>query len=250
MSITRIFITGCARSGTTLLNRLFYAFNGIAVVDPEISLEDFRSRAVAEHILVGKRTPQTILSVPLPEEELLNQAEILSSSDIGILNMIRDGRDVVHEHSTGPRVNINRWIGCVLQAQRFRKLVTLQVRYEDLVTFPDGIQAQIAQVFQLDARVAFSKYPEFVSEEVFDVPDYRGFRPYRKRPIDQTSIGQSRTEYADLCSSDEERALFERILSRLGYLGGVHNEVWDPEELEQDQELFKTMSKELGYECA
>ncbi|MBN1153276.1 MAG: hypothetical protein JXA58_08690 [Dehalococcoidia bacterium] len=246
----RVFITGCARSGTTLLNRLFYAFDELFVIDTEMSLDRFVTTVPAARGMVAKRTPQTILSVPLPAAELRRQATIIKANGIRIVNVIRDGRDVVHLHPAGPRVNVNRWIGCMLQAQRFQEYVTLEVRYEDLVVAPNDVQKTIAQVLGLRMRYSFSAYPDFVRQEVFEVDDYRPFAQYRRRPIDQASVGHSESEYRVLCRDDAERALFERVLRKLKYLPTDGGAGWTREELRQDQCLFESMSAEMGYGCA
>lgn len=246
---TRVFITGCARSGTTLLNRLFYAFSGVSVVDREITLDEYCSCNPDGNVLIAKRTPRTILSVPLPENELRRQADLLSSAGIHVINLVRDGRDVVHQHRTGPRVNVNRWIGCMLQAQQFRSSIALEVRYEDLVAVPDRVQSRISQVTGLRASTPFSRYPEFVNSQVFDEPDFRNLEQYRRRRIDQESIGHSPNEYVGLCNCDNEKALFERILTRLGYIGDKRQDEWDECDVEQEQQLFESLSSEIGYGC-
>ena len=44
----RIYIVGCARSGTTLLRRLFHAFETCEVVPYEIDLDVFAAMEVPE----------------------------------------------------------------------------------------------------------------------------------------------------------------------------------------------------------
>lgn len=50
----KIFVTGCARSGTTLLQRLFFSFDNIEIIPKEIKLENFCAYK-SDKILVGKR---------------------------------------------------------------------------------------------------------------------------------------------------------------------------------------------------
>jgi len=247
--MTRIFITGCARSGTTLLGRLFYAFKDTHVIDYEIGIDEFCALACEKAFLVAKRTPLTILSVPLPENELQRQLELVRRHDLRIVNIIRDGRDVVHQNSTGPSVNINRWIGCILQAQRFQEDVVLQVKYEDLVELPDLVQGHLAATLKLRPIEPFSSYPSFVPDRVFEEIEYRDLPYYNKRPIDQASIGHSLMEYASLCTNDIERALFERILARLGYARGKSKETWAPDVLSREEFIFRDLSRLLGYCC-
>lgn len=243
----RIFITGCARSGTTLMNRLFYAFQDTTVIDHEIVIDDFCQIRPKSEILVGKRTPLTIFSVPLGQEEIERQVDLIRVQDLPIVNMIRDGRDVVHLNLKGPRVNVNRWIGCMLQAQLYRQLVNIQVRYEDLVSEPNLVQARLCEVLGLVPAYKFSDYPDFVPDAAFDEQEYREFANYNKRMISAASIGHSKTEYHDRCENPEQRALFERTLQRYGYSDGIKEEVWEKETLYREIENHKQDSIRLFF---
>ncbi len=243
----RIFITGCARSGTTLLNRLFHSFEDTEVVSPETSIDAFCALSSDNSVFVAKRTPLTILSVPLPGIELERQLKLIHQHDIQIVNIVRDGRDVVHQNPTGPRVNVNRWIGCILQAQRFRKDIALQVRYEDLVKTPDLVQEHLVTTLNLQPTAPFSNYPSFVPDRVFEEIEYYAFPYYRKRPIDQTSIGHSPVEWKSLCTNDIERDFFERTLARLGYTSAEDWETWSPDVLLREEAIFRYLSRLLGY---
>ena len=245
----RIFITGCARSGSTLLNRLFYAFSDITVIDYEISIDDFCNYKCNTGLLVGKRTPLTILSVPLSEDEIKRQLELVHNNNMIIINIIRDGRDVVHQNPTGPIVNVNRWIGCMLQAWEFKKEISIQVRYEDLVTNPDSILTQIENVLFVKSKYKFSEYPDFVPDDVFDEPEYKNYYSYNKRKIDSRSVGHSNDEYNKKCKSEEQRDFFKRILIRYGYLNSKSPKdcQWDIETLKQEKIRHKQDSIKHRY---
>jgi len=246
--MTRIFITGCARSGTTLLNRLFHAFEDTEVIGPETSIDDFCALECNKAFLVAKRIPLTILSVPLSENELSRQLALLRRHDLRIVNLIRDGRDVVHQNPTGPRVNVNRWIGCILQAQMFRESISTEIRYEDMVKDPSAVQERLVKSLGLRCQAKFSSYPAFVPDIVFDEAEYRNFPYYRKRPIDLASLGHSATEYIALCQNREEKGLFERTLARLGYIDGQRQTPWNPTVLAKEHAIFRKISKQLGHD--
>jgi len=245
--MTKVFITGCARSGTTLLNRLFYAFQDIDVVDPEISIDDFCALPSEKTFAVAKRVPLTVLSVPLPEEEIQRQLSLVLQHRIRIINIVRDGRDVVHQHTVGPRVNPNRWIGCILQAQRFGKYVCVEVRYEELVTSPDSVQDQLCHALGLVPKAKFSTYPRFVPQKTFAEPAFLDFRSYDARPVDRLSIGHFPTEYLALCYNADERELFEKMLARKGYLNKEGMTLWSAKALEQELLQFRKLSRRQGY---
>lgn len=229
------------------MNRLFYAFQDTTVIDHEVSIDDFCQIRTESEILVGKRTPLTIFSVPLGQEEIDRQVDLIRVQDLLIVNMIRDGRDVVHLNPKGPRVNVNRWIGCILQAQLYRQLINIQVRYEDLVSEPNLVQTRLCEVLGLVPVYQFSDYPDFVPDAAFDEPEYREFANYNKRRISAASIGYSKTEYHDRCKSPEQRALFERTLQRYGYSDGIKEEVWEKETLYREIENHKQDSTRLFF---
>lgn len=229
------------------MNRLFYAFQDINVIDHEIAIDDFCQLRPQSKILVGKRAPLTILSVPLEQEEIERQINLIKEQDLLIVNMIRDGRDVVHLNPEGPRVNVNRWIGCMLQAQLYRHLVNIQVRYEDLVSEPNMLQTRLCEVLGSVPVYEFSDFPDFVPDSAFDEAEYRNFANYNKRKITAASVGHSSTEYHDRCKSQEQQALFERTLQRYGYIDGSEQKKWDPKILREEIELHEQDSIRLGF---
>ena len=95
--------------------------------------------------------------------------------------------------------------------------------------------------------ILFSEYPAFIRDLAFDEPEYRDFIYYRKRKINNLSIGHSAKEYIDRCKSSEQRAFFERTLKRYGYLGEKEEEVWDTKALRQEILNHKQDSISLGY---
>lgn len=243
----RIYITGCARSGTTLMNRLFYAFKDMTVIDYEIDLDAFCEFNYSTRYLVGKRTPLTVFSVPLEEHEIDRQLDKIQQEGLFIVNMIRDGRDVVHMNPKGPQVNVNRWIGCIIQSQLYRNIVNIQVRYEDLVKEPDLTQKKICSTLDVEPLYKFSDYPDYIPEETFNEPEYREFRNYDKRKISCASVGHSSHDYICRCESDDQRIQFERILKKSGYTSKESEEIWDKGFLEKEIEQHKRDSIRLGF---
>lgn len=158
----RIYIVGCARSGTTLLRRLFHAFEGTEVIPHEVSLDDFADqRSESGRVLVGKRTIRTIFSNELSVEEGRRQLELLQGRpDIRVLCILRDGRDVVESDYASCR----RWYESMRQVQIAQAAGLLELgtmQYEDLVTDPDGTQVGVANWFGLKIKHLWSEYPAF-----------------------------------------------------------------------------------------
>jgi len=177
----KIFITGCARSGTTLLRRLFYSFRDVEVIDHEISISEF-ARYDCRKTLVGKRNKRSFLSYgvgPKVENESLS---LIAWHNIHIINLLRDGRDVIESkaHATP-----ERWLASIDSYYRLKRYVDLAICYESLVSNPDKVQGVIVEVFGLEPLARFSEYPSFVPEQGF----VEGPR-YVPRPIDTSHVGK------------------------------------------------------------
>lgn len=207
----RIFITGCAGSGTTLLNRLFLAFRNVSVIQPEASLRSLVNTTSPYGTIVRKRlskhifsnTSDVILAPPLEE-----QIELIKKNKIKIVNMIRDGRDIVYGY--GPNI-CERWIESIQQAREYSDIITLTIKYEDLVKNPNLIQKKIAKRLGLKSRYKFSEYPKFYKSE------YKNkIWVHRPRPITTGRIGKKHSIYKNKCEKVIEE--FNKQLKYLGYI--------------------------------
>jgi len=202
----RIYIVGCAHSGTTLLRRLFHAFSGVRVVPYEIDLDAFAAMEVPPgEVLVGKRTISTIFSNQLDPAEGRRQRELLiSRPDIELLCVYRDGRDVVLADNAPPA----RWLSSIHQMVLWDDML-LSVKYEDLVTWPDRIQGHLAAHYGLEIRHPWSAYPAF-----FPGDDHKSIYPPR-------AIGPHRVGKDPVAWRRKDPWLaprMEQALRHLGYL--------------------------------
>lgn len=225
----KIFITGCAKSGTTLLLRMCYAFKNTEVLyrqgsnGHELAFNDFVNHKSTESFVFGKRHPPAILSnVLLPEFE--EQMSSILSNDIGIVNVIRDGRDVVL--SDGNYVKPKRWIETIKQrsSNMYGRVIDLEVRYEDLIRNPTKVQKQMEEVFGLQSKHSFTDYPDYVDDWVFEwnvsILGRQGKSNetnYGKRKLSEKSIGKDLEAYKDLCLPNE-LVDFDNCLKDLGYV--------------------------------
>jgi hypothetical protein len=154
----RIFISGCARSGTTLTQRLMRCFEDIFVHRPEVryTVLDMLDRPEAN--LVVKRDARSFAHLPkLPPS-------------IGLIYCLRHPFDTLtssHPQTLNERrfhVTPQRWLAeydaltQLKKAQPHRKI--LFVRYEDMIGAPDAMQERIAQWFGLTPRIRFSEDPD------------------------------------------------------------------------------------------
>lgn len=207
----RIYITGCAKSGTTLLRRMFYAFENIKVIDYEISIEDFAEYPKGGSILIGKRIFKTIFSDVYRAVPVRKQINLIKNSkDLVIVNVIRDGRDVIL--SDDYLVPPLRWVKSMHQRRKFSHLIDFEVKYEDLITNPNLVQQDLISKFGLKKQYNFSLYPTFVPDKADNL-----FHPnYDLRPINEGNKNKNITEYKNIIKS---KALLNRFHNEL-YLGG------------------------------
>jgi len=215
---TKIFITGCAKSGTTLLLRLFLAFDQTTIIVGPIPTMVVDKIIFQRGPIVFKRLGASIFSNNIMLPELDRQAKKLKESDVKVINIVRDGRDVVisDKNFTKP----DRWIASIKHRSLFRDLIDLEVRYEDLVNDPDNVQKQIMDKFGLKKKFNFSDYPDFIPDDVYD-PSHP--KIYGGRRIGPKSVGKDPTAYIKLC--DEKTLIeFNNLLRQLNYLEPEHVE--------------------------
>tara|TARA_Y100001970_G_C14211661_1_gene847291 strand:+ start:1252 stop:1941 length:690 start_codon:yes stop_codon:yes gene_type:complete len=226
-NINRIFITGCAKSGTTLLLRLFYSFKNVEVIyrpgfdGHEISVFDLLSIDSNKEAIISKRHPPSILS-DIHSTEIEKQYDLIKKNQITIINVVRDGRDVIL--SDGNWVKPERWISCIEQRKIFKDIINFEVKFEDLVTDPDSIQDSLEKAFDLKKEFLFSDYPNFVEDWVFDwnvsvqarKGDKKEKHNYGKRKISNSNVGKNKDAYKKLCTQNQIM-IFEKCLKDLGY---------------------------------
>jgi hypothetical protein len=222
----KIFITGCAKSGTTLLLRMCFAFKNTEILyrtgfnGHELTLSEFLNSETDKKFLIGKRLPPFVLSnTHTPEFE--DQLKWIRKNDIGIINVIRDGRDVVL--SDGKYVKPERWLSSMIQRKKYSDIIDMEIKYEDIVRFPNNIQDNMVNVFGFERNAHFSDYPDFVKDWIYDwnvsVTGRAGKQEsdYGKRRLSEVSIGKNLEAYKDLCTADQLN-IFNEELKKAGYI--------------------------------
>ncbi|CCV10866.1 sulfotransferase [Mesorhizobium sp. STM 4661] len=153
----RIFIAGCARSGTTLTQQLMGCFGDTFVYPPEAryAMLDMLDR------------PESNLVVKRASRSYAHLAKLPAA--IGLIYCVRHPFDVLtssHPQTRGLRrfhVTPERWLAeydaliRLKKAQPHRQI--LYVRYEDMIGEPDAVQERIARSFGLALRIRFSENP-------------------------------------------------------------------------------------------
>ena len=153
-----IFIAGCARSGTSLLRKLMSCFEDVVAVDRERSISHFLDLAhEPQHTLVVKRTNKCYRELPhLPE-------------CVDLIYCVRHPYDCLtssHPETAALQqfhVSERRWTEeydglCRLVGRQPRRAISI-VRYEDLVSDPDGVQQALCSALDLGVTHRFSSNP-------------------------------------------------------------------------------------------
>lgn len=180
----KILITGCAKSGTTLLARLMHSFD-IPVHTKEIRLKDLCLAKLSN--LVGKRNEYTIFSNILNGVDLEHQKQMIIKYDIKILNIYRNGVDVMESFENDWQYwNPLIWCESIRQMEEMKDLITTNVSYESLVTEPDLIQSVIATGLGIEPEYKFSESHHKVPMNLFKTNNPR----YKSRPIVKDRIGK------------------------------------------------------------
>lgn len=151
----KIFIAGCARSGTTLTQRLMGCFEDTFVHRAEAKYTQLDMLDRSESNLVVKRT----------DRGHMHLAKLPAA--IGLIYCVRHPFDVLtssHPESRAERrfhVTSERWLAEYEALLRLRKAqperAIVYVRYEDMIARPDEVQERIARAFDLRPRIRFSE---------------------------------------------------------------------------------------------
>lgn len=209
--MVKIFITGCAKSGSTLLARLMHAFKDIEHVNEEISLDQFCEIKQNKYFLIGKRSEWTVFSQVLGSEEKERQLSLISNHNIKIINIVRDGRDVVKSFWDDWGVwNPFIWMDAIDQYKEYGHYVSSTIWYEDLINRPNVVQYELMKHFNFEKAFRFSDYPNFVPGYSF-VSDKKN---YLQRKITRVSINKDKNFYKRRPNDIE---YFENQLNYLGY---------------------------------
>lgn len=207
----KIYITGCAKSGTTLLRRMFYSFRRCSIVDEEIDIDAFLQVASRDDFkdddaVVGKRTVSTVFSNIMFPKYREHQLKTIKDNDIKVVNIIRDGRDAI----LNGWISCDRWIASLQDAETYKDYITATVYFEDLIRQPDKVQGDLVLKLGLEPHAAFSDYPKFMEADDSVVGHYKKYK------LSEGKIGQDLERYKKVCPGLREQ--FDEQLKRHGYL--------------------------------
>jgi len=177
----KIYIVGCAKSGTTLLKRMFYSFQ-VGVVVEECNINDF-SRAQGN--LVAKRTHNTLFCTSiLRQHDIDSQLSLMK--DMFVINVVRHPYSVLKSYKKDWGLDGGAdWVNSMIQFNKYKDYIDLTIRYEDLVEFPDYIQEVIIEKTKLKPVNDFSAYPAFFPSNQVEIG---AIDNYALRPLDKDKL--------------------------------------------------------------
>jgi len=146
----KLLITGCARSGTTLMIHLMrYFYNCKVVIEDEQHPADYYNYNDKDHVIVIKKPYLTKDNIQY------FSLDHLLSSGWKVIWMLRNGCDVItsKDRDGGYHVNTDRWVQTNAEMLNHALHPSLMiVRYESLVDDPslqlDNIASFINQTYQ------------------------------------------------------------------------------------------------------
>lgn len=163
----RIHIVGCAKTGTTLLQRLFWAYQGAHVIHGEITPAAAckATPPPGVEVLVSKRSMDTAFSADLAPAVIQQQLEAFAAAGVQLVATVRAREAVLNARSGSP--GARRYDACMGQMRAHGAHLAAVVSYEELIHRPGVVQARLAEVFNLTAAHPFTDYPEFVPPNAF-----------------------------------------------------------------------------------
>jgi glycosyltransferase involved in cell wall biosynthesis len=151
----KIFITGCAKTGTTLVRRLFNAFDLKVYNYNEIKFEDF----VESEYEVGKRYWNDFLAGHMTKQEDIDEAiKTIKENNIKIVYVIRDKKGVLRN---GREHLDKRYDRTIKQAEKYKDLIDCKIKYEELIDNPDKVQQRVSKELGLKIIHKWSDYPNW-----------------------------------------------------------------------------------------
>lgn len=163
----KFFIVGCAKTGTWLITRLFYAFDGFEKIflDDEHSLQFLLQAECLQKDahMICKRTCSSIFSNVFTEK-FNEDLKLIKEHDIKIIYIRRNKIDTMK--SNNGYVSAERYDACEHQARIYSDYIDYVIDYDKLIIDPDRTQLEIASKFRLDIKYKWSDYPNFIRKSV------------------------------------------------------------------------------------
>ena len=204
----RIHIVGCGpRTGTTLMAEMMSACFEIDLYPKHES-----------SIYARPTCPAKIFLTKRPRDILVVEPMLWVLSNLHVIYMLRDPRDmVVSKHKKDPEsywASLRYWRTYTIYGRKLQNHPRfLSVRYEDLVTKADEVQAYIKQRIPfLNERAPFSCYHEIAQPDGDSLAALKGMRP-----VNASSIGNWRNHLPRIAAQIENHGDISQDLIEYGY---------------------------------
>lgn len=198
----KLIVTGCARSGTTVMVHLLrYFYSTHVVIEDEAHPLDFTNYNHKDHVLVIKK--------PFLEPHHIEYFTLGELIEKGwkVMWMLRDGRDVIT--STANVVPPSRWIHANEQyLMHYNDPSVLLLRYDKLITDTENQMKRIEKF--IDQKYQDDYHLFYKSMNPSDPMNY-GIDP---KPLYADAIGRYKNHNIDTAMSEPK---FTHLLNLFGY---------------------------------
>lgn len=208
----KVLISGCARSGTTLLvNLMQYFDDSLCIMDDEKMPSLYYNHDEGSTLFVIKKPAH-----PYTSKQHFNLRKVLDHYKV--IWLIRDGRDVItsKNHLNEYHVPLERWIYTNYQYQKHSSNKNmLLIRYEDLIKTPEAVMDNIGKFLNKKYSTDFVNFYTIMdANSQMNV----GIVP---RPIDSNNFGKWRDKkhnqvFIDL-ANNKLKNMFCNLLIQLKY---------------------------------
>ena len=219
-----LIITGCARSGTTLLQTLMAFFKDIKIYNYSETRPEKLLARLSEKPCENSPKKYLLIKKPQPHPADPRHFTLTSLLQKGflIINIIRDGRDVlVSRHPEDPArywVTPERWLAAINDTlkEKHNKRI-LVVKYELLVENPGAVLDQIADFLGVPCKKDFLNF--YKNPRVADYLNTTSLQG--ARPVNADSVGAwkklEHSQRMDEINTSRGEEL-NRALRELGYI--------------------------------
>lgn len=228
--LKHIHIIGCARTGTTMLHYAMVRYDGIILIDRETSVTVDPSFSKTTKYFIKSfvsKQPLTFLTKRLygwytdPNLAILISTAI--KRNIGIIELIRDPRDVLTSKHKNPAIDSNsyyvsleRWAASIEAGEKVWRALNnyvpyLKIKYEDLVCEPERTETSISRVYNLKKNSRLETINKLGTNlKLLNIIPEMEDAMHKVRDFDRRSINRWKND-------DDARQYIEKILSDVNY---------------------------------
>lgn len=160
-----IFITGCAKTRTTLVHWLFSAFEGCVIMPSESSVFAFRHNLLhyinpgSFHPVAKRMYGSVLCGTKIKDESYKDQLARIQFDGIKIVSVVRNREDTLKsENGYVPPERYDFWLK---EREAMRDMIAVEVDSDNLLVNPDYEQGKVAESLGLDIRDKWSDWPDF-----------------------------------------------------------------------------------------